>query len=88
MTEIKPGDICTIENCELYPHLNGAECTILDYADFGHGMRYKLDLRNPKTGRHYGARRHQLRLKGKPTPEEREYTTLIDRLRKPLREVV
>lgn len=87
MTDLKPGDIVIIENGELYPEFNGAETSIRAIVD-RNGLVYVVDLRNPKTGKHFGCRRHQLRLKGKPTPEEREYTALIDRLRKPLREAV
>jgi len=87
MTNLKPNDICIIDNGELYPQFNGAEVTILQVVD-RNGPVYVVDLCNPETGKHFGCRRHQLRRKGKPTPEEIECAALIERLRKPLREVV
>lgn len=87
MNPIRVKDIVIIENGELYPQFNGAETSIRAIVD-RNGPVYVVDLRNPKTGKYFGCRRHQLRLKGKPTPEERECAELIERLRKPLREVV
>lgn len=87
MNKLRKDDVCIIENGERFPKYNGAEVTIIEVLDHD-GPVYKIDLRNPQTGKYFGCRRHQLRLKGKPTPEEREYTALIERLKKPMREAV
>lgn len=87
MTPLRQNDIVIIEHGEMYPEFNGAETTIRAIVD-RNGPVYVVDLKNPATGKHFGCRRHQLRLKGKPTPEEREYAELIERLRKPLKEAV
>lgn len=84
---IRVNDVCILENGERFPQYNGAEVTVLEVLE-SNGPVYKIDLRNPVTGKYFGCRRHQLRRKGPPTHEERVCAELIARLRKPMREVV